>query len=54
MFVSAPNVPPVTFIVEVVDIVPVVFEPPYTAPFTCPPFTFIVVEPKILLLFEPP
>ena len=45
VFDSCPNVPPVTFIVVVVEIVPDVFDPPYTAPLTCPAFTSTVVEP---------
>ena len=45
VFEVCPNVPPVTLIVEVVEIVPDVFEPPYTAPFICPPLTSIEVEP---------
>ena len=54
LFVVFPSVPPVIFIVEVVYILPSEFEPPYTAPLTCPFFTLIVVEPYILFLFAPP
>ena len=52
--VDWPKVPPETLIVVVVEIVPDVFDPPNTAPFICPPFTFIVVEPYILFWFAPP